>query len=123
MKNRKFVIELLKRAKSNLEEAKLGRISKDILYEGLCFDYQQCAEKSIKALLISRDKKFLSIHSIRKLLELVSEAGIEIKKSIKLTKYAVETRYPGKIEPVTQEEYKEALTLAEEVFKLLTKLL
>jgi len=32
-----------------------------------------------------------------------------------LTDYAVETRYPGGFEPVTQEEYEEVVALAEAV--------
>jgi HEPN domain-containing protein len=32
-----------------------------------------------------------------------------------LAKYAFETRYPGPIEPVTEEEYREALRLAKAV--------
>lgn len=125
MKNKEFVIEWLKRAKSNLERAKLGKTSEDILYEDLCFDCQQTAEKAIKALLISLDKEYLPIHSIARLLELVSEAGIEIheeiKKAIDLTDYAVKTRYPGEREPVCMEEYEEALKIAEEVYRWVTK--
>jgi HEPN domain-containing protein len=34
-----------------------------------------------------------------------------------LSDYAVESRYPGLAEPVTQEEYEEATTLAEEVVR------
>ena len=113
MKNKEFVIEWFKRAKSNLERAKLGKTSEDILYEDLCFDCQQTVEKAIKALLISLDKEYLPIHSIARLLELVSEAGIEIpeeiKKAIDLTDYAVKTRYPGEREPVSMEEYEETL--------------
>ncbi|HID98530.1 MAG TPA: HEPN domain-containing protein, partial [Thermodesulfobacteriaceae bacterium] len=63
MKNKEFVIEWLKRAKSNLERGKLGKTSEDILYEDLCFDCQQTAEKAIKALLISLDKEYLPTHS------------------------------------------------------------
>lgn len=119
MKNKEFVIEWLKRAKSNLERAKVGKIKDDILYEDLCFDCQQSVEKAIKALLISIDKEFPPIHSIARLLEIVSETGIEIpeeiQRAIDLTDYAVETRYPGEREPVTKEEYEEALTIAEVV--------
>ena len=45
MENKEFVMEWLGRAKSNLERAKLGRASEDILYEDICFDCQQAAEK------------------------------------------------------------------------------
>lgn len=127
MKNKEFVMEWLKRAKSNLERAKAGRVSKDVLYEDLCFDCQQSAEKAIKALLISIDKRFPPIHSIARLLELLSETDIEIpekvKKTIDLTDYAVETRYPGKREAITKKEYKRALDIAKNVFNWVSEII
>jgi len=126
MKNREDVIEWLKRAKSNLEKAKLGRDSKWILYEDLCFDAQQCAEKSLKALLISLDITFPWTHSIDTLLQLVSKTGIDIpekiKESVILTRYAVETRYPGEPSSVDIEKYKKAVELAEKVYKWVTEI-
>jgi len=120
MKNKEFVTEWLRRARSNLERARVGQISEEILYEDLCFDCQQSAEKALKALLISLDKEFPWTHSIARLLELVSKAGIEIpaevERVIDLTDYAVEARYPGEREPISEEEYEEALKLAEAVF-------
>ena len=58
MRNEKFVAEWLRRAKSNLERAKAGRICEDILYEDLCFACQQAVEKALKALLISINREF-----------------------------------------------------------------
>ena len=125
MKNKEFVTEWLRRARSNLERARVGQISEEILYEDLCFDCQQSAEKALKALLISLDKEFPWTHSIARLLELVSKAGIEIpaevERVIDLTDYAVEARYPGEREPISEEEYEEALKLAEAVFDWVSK--
>ncbi|MBU1261642.1 HEPN domain-containing protein [bacterium] len=127
MKNKEFVIEWLKRARSNLERAQAGKISEGILYEDLCFDCQQSAEKAIKALLISLDKKFPPIHSMARLLELVSEVSTtipeEVKMAIDLTEYAVKTRYPGEREPISEEEYKESLKIAEIVYEWATKII
>jgi len=58
MKNKEFVLEWLMRARSILERARVGRISEEIVYEDLCFDCQQTAEKALKALLIGLDKEF-----------------------------------------------------------------
>jgi len=125
MKNKVFVMEWLRRARSNLERARVGQISEEIVYEDLCFDCQQSAEKALKALLISLDKEFPWTHSIARLLELVSKAGIEIpaevERVIDLTDYAVEARYPGEREPISEEEYEEALKLAEVVFDWVSK--
>ena len=120
MKNNKFVEDWLKRAKSNLERARVGKVKDEILYEDLCFDCQQSVEKAIKTLLISINKEFPPTHSIARLLEIVSETKTEIpeeiQKAIDLTDYAVKTRCPGESEPVTKEEYEEALTIAETIY-------
>jgi len=127
MKNEQLVNDWMKRAESNLARARAGKVSEKVLYEDLCFDCQQSAEKAIKALLISLDKEFPWKHSLVILLALVSEAGIEIpeeiEKSAKLTEYAVEIRYPGEREPVSEDEYREALKLAEKVFNWVSKIL
>ena len=122
------VEEWLIRAKSNLEIAKIGRVSEDILYEDLCFNCQQAVEKTLKGLLIFLKTGFPFTHIIANLLELVEDQGItipeEIKDSIDLTIYAVDTRYPSsKKEPVSEEEYKEALELAEQVYNWVVEIL
>ena len=40
------------RAASNLARARQGRQCEEVLFEDLCFDAQQAAEKALKALLI-----------------------------------------------------------------------
>lgn len=127
MKNREIILNWLKRARSNLERAKIGKVSQGILYEDLCFDAQQTVEKSLKAILVKLNQPFPKTHSIGILLKLIEEAGVEIPKNINqaklLTAYAVDARYPGDYEPVTKEEYKEALKLAEDVFEWLVKII
>jgi HEPN domain-containing protein len=127
MKNREIILNWLKRARSNLERAKIGKVSQGILYEDLCFDAQQAVEKSLKAILIKLNQSFPKTHSIGILLKLIEEAGIEIPQNINqaklLTAYAVDARYPGDYEPVNKEEYKEALKIAEDVFKWLDNII
>jgi len=127
MKNREVILNWLKRARSNLEIAKMGRVTQGILYEDLCFDAQQAVEKSLKAILINLNQSFPNTHSIGILLKLIEEAGVVIPKNINqaklLTAYAVDARYPGDYEPVNKEEYKEALKIAENVFKWLDNII
>ena len=127
MKNNEFARDWLRRAKSNLERARVGKIKDEILYEDLCFDCQQSAEKALKALLISIDKEFPPTHSIARLLEIASETKTEIpaeiRKAIDLTDYAVKTRYPGESEPVTKEEYEEAVTIAETIYNWVSNIM
>jgi HEPN domain-containing protein len=127
MKNREIILNWLKRARSNLERAKMGKVTQGILYEDLCFDAQQAVEKSLKAILIKLNQSFPKTHSIGILLKLIEEAGVEIPKNINqaklLTAYAVDSRYPGDYEPVSKEEYEEALKIAEDVFKWLDNII
>ena len=127
MKNREIILNWLKRARSNLERAKMGKVTQGILYEDLCFDAQQAVEKSLKAILVKLNQSFPKTHSIGVLLKLIEEAGVEIPKNINqaklLTAYAVDARYPVDYEPVSKEEYKEALKIAEDVFKWLDNII
>jgi len=110
-------VEWLNRAKSSLALAK--QRSKDIYPEDLCFQAQQAAEKSIKAIYISKKVAFPYIHDISQLLAALEKEGVLIPNDIKtastLTLYAAHTRYPGLEGPVSDEEYHEALILAERV--------
>ena len=109
--------EWLSRAHSNLRKAQMT--TSGVFFEDLCFDTQQAAEKSIKAVMIARGIKFPYIHNIAKLLSILEEDGVQIPPEIlqaeRLTRYAHETRYPGVAEPVTQSDYERAVALAQAV--------
>ena len=111
--------EWLNRARSSLAKARAGADIPGVYLEDLCFDAQQAAEKAIKGLLIHLQQDFPYIHDLGELLDRLEKAGqdvpLRIKQVVDLTDYAVATRYPGVIEPVTQEEYEEALAITEEV--------
>jgi HEPN domain-containing protein len=109
--------EWLNRARSNLARAK-ARIP-DVYLEDLCLDAQQAAEKALKTLLIQRAVVFPYVHDLARLVTLLEAAGQEIpavvRRAENLTRYAGVTRYPGLAEPVTEEQYQEAVTIAEAV--------
>jgi len=117
--------EWLNRARSNLVRA--GTKLPEVYLEDLCFDAQQAAEKAIKALLIHLDVRFPYTHDLTELLAHVERAGQHIPAGVRqagaLSDYAVESRYPGLAEPVTEEEYKEAVTIAKEVVRWVESLL
>ncbi len=120
MNNKEIAEVWIKRARSNIEIAEKGKFSEHVFYEDLCFECQQAAEKSIKALLILNNIEFPKTHSIEKLLFLLKKVGIKIPNRIDiaviLTDYAVSTRYPGEYEVVEIEEYEEALEIAKNVY-------
>lgn len=113
--------EWLRRAHSNLARAKADRTLPEILYEDLCFDAQQAAEKAIKAVLVQRNVAFPKNAAIMDLPTLLHESGYAVPEQIRqcgiLTEYAVESRYPGVFEEVLQADYTEAVELADRVVR------
>ena len=120
MKNRSLAETWLIRARSNISRARQGKSTPDIVYEDLCYDCEQAAEKALKGLLILNGIVPPQTHSLALLVEMLEKHGMkipdEIKSAISLTHYAVATRYPGSYEPVNEREYKKALNGAETVF-------
>jgi len=68
-------------------------------------------QKALKALLLYNNIPFRFVHDIAELLTVLEQNGIsfseEIRAAAELSDYAVEARYPGPMEPVTEDEYKE----------------
>ncbi len=111
--------EWLNRARSNLALAK--NRAPGVYLEDLCFEAQQAAEKAIKAVLIGRGVEFPYVHDLSRLLSLLEEGGqtipTEVHTAGTLTPYALITRYPGIVRPVTQKEYVKAVEIAEAVIR------
>ena len=111
--------EWMNRARSSLAIAK-NRVPQAYL-EDLCFEAQQAAEKSIKAVMIARDIEFPYVHDLDHLLSLLEDGGEVIPEAIRragdLSDYATVARYPGAIKPVSEVEYREALAIAEAVVR------
>ena len=89
------------------------------LYEQLCFHAQQAAEKSIKAVLLKLGIEYPFTHNLQALIDILPPelAWASVVDAVDLNPYAVSTRYPGEIEPVTEDEYRDALRIAEAVFE------
>ncbi len=106
-------------AEEDLGSAKLLLKAKKSFFSAVCFHAQQCSEKYLKALLILKDFDFPKTHDLVTLDSLCNQNGIltgfDKQKLADLTKYAVQTRYPGS-QP-TSEESQEAINIAVEVRK------
>jgi HEPN domain-containing protein len=102
------------RAEEDFILARTALKRKQPLAYGACFHAQQCAEKYIKALLISKGADFPKTHDLLMLNNLCATNGILLEVDAKqlntLSDYAVRTRYPGS-DP-TAEDAKEAIELA-----------
>lgn len=111
--------EWLEFAKSDLAHAK--QRAPGVRLETCCFSAQQAAEKAVKALLLHRKAVFPYIHDLGELLALLEQTGEllppPIKEARRLTRFAFEARYPGPADPVTPEEYRQAVAIAEKVVR------
>src|SRR5512143_1677775 len=111
--------EWLRHARSNLSRCRSDSRLPDVLFEDLCFDAQQAAEKAIKGVLVLRGRRFPRTHDLAELVNLVAAAGVAVPPAVleakRLTPYAVAGRYPGISEDASEEDYREALEIAEKV--------
>ncbi len=112
--------EWLSRARSALAIAS-RKPDPPIVVEDLCFQAQQAAEKALKAVCREKGIEFRSTHDIDELLELMGDNGIVITKELDdanvLTRYAVQTRYPGLAPALTESDWIEAVGLAKGVVR------
>jgi HEPN domain-containing protein len=117
-RSREVAGEWLRRAQSDLVLAKQPRPG-DVFWEDLCFHAEQAAEKALKAVLVVDRTDFPRTHDISEILELLTRAGHTVPADVlmadTLSDYATVTRYPGDRQPVSEEEYRRAVAVAEDV--------
>jgi len=105
----------LDRAKSSLAISK-NKADEDVFFEDLCFQAQQAVEKAIKGLLIFYNVEPEKTHNLVSLIKETSKyltVPDEINDTVILNDYAVQTRYPGDYTPIEEDEYGEAIVIAE----------
>jgi len=115
----------VERAEEDFELVRTSLRRKKPFAASACFHAQQCAEKYMKALLVSKGADFPKTHDLLLLNNFCSNAGLFLEINPKflntLTDFAVRTRYPG--EEPTLDEAKEAFGHAKVVRDLAQKLL
>lgn len=91
----------------------------------VCFHAQQCAEKSMKALLTSEQISFEKTHDLGQLLFLckpLPELVRELEEMKDLTHYAVDVRYlEFPMEEIKREEAVRAVALADRAYKIIQR--
>ncbi len=65
-------------AHSDLNLARLGQESKDVLPQQICFHAQQAVEKAFKAVLLFSRVEFPLTHDIEELIDISDQAGISL---------------------------------------------
>ena len=73
--------EWIRRATSNLIIAGIRDPQVDLA--DLCFEAQQCAEKSIKAVFLKRGMSFPYVHDLQRLLRLLTDDGLQVPKYVR----------------------------------------
>ena len=116
----KLTADWLKRASGDLRVAKQVVAMGPQFFVFVLFHAQQTAEKSLKAFLVWNEIPFKYVHDIATLADLClgkdpSLAEIA-KEADSLTKYAVNSRYPGEDHDPDAQETKHGLKVAEKVF-------
>ncbi len=110
--------EWLARAQGDLALARLP-LPEGGFYEDFCYHAQQAAEKALKAVHLHHGWTFRYVHDLEELVTGLRGNGLtvpeDVAEAVVLTSYAFEARYPGLGEPVTEEECKRAVVLAEKV--------
>jgi HEPN domain-containing protein len=109
----------LRIANSDLALARMAGMS-DVIMEAFCFHAQQCVEKAIKGVLVSKNITFPYTHNITHLITLLQANDLDFPETLfdaaRLSEYATSYRYPGTWGSVTSLEFELALSLAQQVY-------
>jgi len=106
-------------AQTDLRAAYALLDSGDFFPRQICFLAQQCAEKSLKAILVFENLPVPKSHDLDRLRDLIPddwEVTEKFPDLAELTIWSVESRYPGDTPDVVEHEARETLLLAEMVF-------
>ena len=109
--NRDLARDLATKADHDLRMAEIG-LAHDAPMDTVAFHVQQTAEKTLKALLGSRDVEYPRTHDVEALLDLAVPLCPELKAHreplLALSAYAVDMRYDADLDP-SREEVEAAL--------------
>ena len=116
----------LKKALSDLKAAK--KLSDDNeTFDCSVFHTHQCAEKALKAFIVSSHQAVPKTHDLKLLLGYCLEISIEFllikEESKSLNSYGQDARYPNDIFYVDQKRVNEAICMAEKILLIIQNLL
>lgn len=114
------------RAEHDLLNIENNLAAREIPWDTVGFHAQQCVEKYLKALLISRQIDPPKIHDLTELYALLPDGllqGINVHSLEELNPYSIEGRYPGVWEPVEQAEALQAVEAARMIRQAIRRIL
>jgi len=111
----------IKKAESDFKTAEhILTLKESCPFDTVCFHAQQCVEKYLKALLVSRSLDFPKTHDLRLLMQKIPaeiNLKLHIEEVVSLNRYTIEARYPGDWEPFNRKEADKAVRIARMVRK------
>jgi HEPN domain-containing protein len=118
--------EWVEKAENDLRAAAhILKLAEQCPTDTVCFHAQQCAEKYLKALLVSLKIAFPKTHDLEELVRLLPadvELNLDLPAQRRLTGYAVALRYP-EYPPISLVEARKAVALARRVRRDVRRLL
>ena len=113
----------IERANQDLRSARNDLKDDPPITNNACFHTQQCAEKVLKAYLVTRHQHVEKTHDLtdilKKCIQQDSEFFILKDDVVMLNNYAVTTRYPDNWREIPVEEAVEAIENAERIFEFI----
>lgn len=120
------VLKWLDRAKSDLRVAKMAFKDMEPEFGLTCYLSQQCAEKSLKALLIKLNIRFSYKHNLDYLVAILPDKYEEMFSKMEmewLSDWITEGRYPGDYPGATRDDANKAIQMAEEIYNMVQKII
>ncbi len=115
--NSSIIRQWVEKAEHDLKNAEHTlTLQEDCPLDTVCFHAQQCAEKYVKALLLSHSFDFPKTDDLRVLVQLVLSGmslDLDMADLVKLNRYSIESRYPGDWDPITRCDAEEAVAIAQ----------
>ena len=125
MPSNELVRSWILKAAHDLETAKIVASHMPDFDEVIAFHCQQSIEKSLKGYLIFLDIEFKPVHDLGYLLNLTTTKDGLFDKYFeevdKISRYAVQIRYPDNIIKLTKSQIQEAIVIADLIFTLVNE--
>jgi HEPN domain-containing protein len=124
---RDLVKAWLIKAQHDLAAARMLSVEPESYLDTAIYHCQQAAEKAIKAFLVFHDQRFDKTHDLRPLIGLAQPLDARFSNFLLaaelLTPYAAMFRYPGDFLEPTREQFDEALSAADNVWRFVLSVL